>query len=153
MSEQKEDLFKPVGEAAAEVEDESIAEQNKANDGVKLTGAQDAMGHPVQEIESLCMNCGKNGTTRLLLTSIPYFREIIIMSFDCPHCGFKNCEIQPASQIQEKGSRYVLKVECREDFNRQVIKSETATCKFVELDIEIPAKRGQLRQLKVCYPR
>lgn len=26
------------------------------------------------EIESLCMNCMKNGTTRLLLTTIPHFR-------------------------------------------------------------------------------
>ena len=108
------------------------------------TGAYDAMGHPVQEIESLCMNCHKNGTTRLLLTRIPYFREIILMSFSCEHCGFRNSEIQSASEIQEKGSKYMLKVEGKEDFNRQVIKSETASCKFVELDLEIPGKRGQL---------
>lgn len=135
MSEDK--LFKPVGEAANEVQEEN-------DNGVSLTGASDAMGHPVQEIESLCMNCEKNGVTRLLLTSIPYFREVVLMSFECPHCGFKNSEIQPASQIQEKGSKYQLKVESKEDFNRQVVKSETATCKFVELDVEIPAKRGQL---------
>lgn len=139
MPSEQEDLFKPVGEAAQDVQDE------QANDnGVRLTGAEDAQGHPVQEIESLCMNCHKDGTTRLLLTTIPYFREIVIMSFECPHCGFKNSEIQPASSIQEKGSKYMLKVESKEDFNRQVIKSETATCKFLELDIEIPAKRGQL---------
>ena len=41
--------------------------------------------------------------TRMLLTRIPYFREVIIMSFECPHCGFKNSEIQPAAQIAEKG--------------------------------------------------
>lgn len=137
MSEDK--LFKPVGEAA-----EEIQEEVQQQDGVTLTGAEDAMGHPVQEIESMCMNCHKNGTTRLLLTSIPYFREVVLMSFECPHCGFKNSEIQPASQIQEKGSKYQLKVENKEDFNRQVVKSETATCKFVEIDVEIPAKRGQL---------
>lgn len=124
-------MFKPVGEAADDV-------------GLVKTGMEDAMGHPVQEIESLCMNCHDNGTTRLLLTSIPYFREVVIMSFECPHCGFKNSEIQPASSIQEKGSQYVLKCENKDDFNRQVIKSETATCKFTELDIEIPAKRGVL---------
>jgi len=90
------------------------------------------------------MNCHKNGTTRMLLTRIPYFREIIIMSFECPHCGFKNSEIQPAAQIAEKGARYVLKVEDKKDFNRQVVKSETATVRFNELDIEIPPKRGQL---------
>lgn len=111
---------------------------------VRQTGAADAEGHPVQEVESMCMNCHKNGTTRMLLTRIPYFREIIIMSFECPHCGFKNSEIQPAAQIAEKGARYVLKVEDKKDFNRQVVKSETATVRFNELDIEIPPKRGQL---------
>lgn len=131
-----EDFFKPVGEVADEVTTEQA--------DVKKTGAEDAMGHPVQEIESLCMNCHENGTTRLLLTSIPYFREVVIMSFECPHCGFKNSEIQPASSIQELGAKYVMKVETKEDFNRQVIKSETASCKFVELDIEIPPKRGVL---------
>ena len=102
-SAENEKLFKPVGDAAEEVNMEES--QNQA--GVKNTGAADSMGHPVQEIESLCMNCHKNGITRLLLTSIPYFKEIVIMSFECPHCGFKNAEIQPASQIQEKGAKYM----------------------------------------------
>ncbi|KAH3899093.1 probable Zinc finger protein ZPR1 [Saccharomycodes ludwigii] len=134
-----ENFFKPVGEAVEEIEHE-----NSTNEGLTKTGVEDAEGHPVQEIESLCMNCGKNGVTRMLLTSIPYFREVVLISFECPHCGFKNNEIQPASTIQEKGSKYMLKVEAKEDFNRQVVKSETATCKFVELDIEIPPQRGQL---------
>lgn len=138
----EEKLFRPVGEAVEEVQEE--VDQDGQNAQVKLTGASDSMGHPVQEIESLCMNCHEDGVTRLLLTSIPYFRDIVIMSFECPHCGFKNSEIQAASEIQEKGCKYLLKVENTEDFNRQVIKSETATCKFIELDIEIPAKRGQL---------
>lgn len=137
--EKKEDFFKPVGEAVAEVDNDE-----EMNTTVHPTGAEDAYGHPVQEVESLCMNCHKNGTTRLLLTSIPYFREIVIMSFECPHCGFKNSEVQPASSIQEKGSRYVLKIENKEDFNRQVVKSEWCICKFVELDLEIPASKGQL---------
>jgi zinc finger protein len=32
-------------------------------------------------IESLCMNCHENGTTTLLLTKIPYFKEIVLMAF------------------------------------------------------------------------
>lgn len=133
--------FATVGQQAESVD-------APVNNGVTLTGAADAQGHPVQEIESLCMNCNKNGTTRMLLTRIPFFREIIIMSFECPHCGFKNSEIQPAAEIAEKGSRYVFKVENKEDFNRQVVKSETATCRFNELDIEIPPKRGQLTNIE-----
>jgi zinc finger protein len=145
MSEEKqEQFFQPVGEAA-----EEISKENDFNDeGIRQTGAQDAEGHPVQEIKSLCMNCHEEGLTRMLLTKIPYFSEVIIMSFECPHCGFKNSELQPAGEIQLKGSKYVLKIENKEDFNRQVVKQETATCKFVELDIEIPPKRGQLTNVE-----
>lgn len=130
---EKDKIFKPVGEIAEHV----------TQAGLKQTTAEDADGNPVQEIESLCMRCGKQGTTRLLLTSIPYFKDVVLMSFLCPHCGFKNCEVQPASEIQEKGTRYELKVETKEDFDREVVKSNTCSCKFVELDVEIPAERGQ----------
>ncbi|CEP63148.1 zinc finger-containing protein ZPR1 LALA0_S07e03466g [Lachancea lanzarotensis] len=137
----RQDLFQPVGESVQEIDQQG----QQPNVVVPTnTGAADAEGHPVQEIESLCMNCHEDGITRLLLTSIPYFKEVVLMSFECPHCGFKNSEIQPAAQIMEKGSRYTLKIEEKSDFNRQVVKSETATCKFQELDIEIPARRGQL---------
>lgn len=134
---QIENQFATVGEQAQEV-DSSVTD----------TGAADAEGHPVQEVESLCMNCHKNGVTRMLLTRIPFFREIIIMSFECPHCGLKNSEIQPAAQIAEKGSRYVFKIEEKADFSRQVVKSETATCMFPELELEIPPERGQLTNVE-----
>lgn len=42
------------------------------------------------------------GVTRLLLTSIPFFREVIVMSFRCEHCGFQNNEIQSAGQIRRE---------------------------------------------------
>lgn len=141
-AEMPDKFFTPVGEAVESVQAEP------SNEGLTQTGAQDAMGHPVQEIESLCMNCQKTGTTRLLLTSIPFFREIVIMSFSCPHCGFRNSEVQSAGRIQDKGSRYTLKIENEKDFNRQVVKSDTCVCKFVELDIEIPAKKGQLTNVE-----
>jgi hypothetical protein len=36
----------------------------------------------------------------MMLTSIPYFREIILMSFRCEHCGGENNEIQDAGTIR-----------------------------------------------------
>jgi zinc finger protein len=135
---EKEEFFAPVGQAAEDVDDQ----------GLRNTGATDAEGHPVQEIESLCMNCHEEGVTRLLLTSIPFFSQVILMSFECEHCGFKNSELQPAGDIQEKGSKYTLKIENKKDFNRQVVKQETATCKFIELGIEIPPKRGVLTNVE-----
>lgn len=49
------------------------------------------------------------GITRMLLTSIPYFREVIIMSFRCDHCGNSNTEIQSAGEIQREPFTPVLR--------------------------------------------
>jgi len=94
------------------------------------------------------MNCHENGVTKLLLTRIPFFREIILMSFYCPHCNFKNSEIQSAGEIQQKGSHYELRLTTQKDFARQVVKSDTCVVKFIELDIEVPAGRGQLTNVE-----
>lgn len=66
-------------------------------------------------MESLCMNCHDNvrlhlqtclpchklgtwvefstpvaqGTTTMLLTSVPHFRDIMVASFECEHCNFR----------------------------------------------------------------
>jgi hypothetical protein len=91
-------------------------------------GLKDAVSdeNAVTVIESLCVNCEDTvrcrrahsvlscprgrprvsrseraqGTTRLLLTQIPHFREIVLISFECPHCGYRNNEVQPAGIIQ-----------------------------------------------------
>lgn len=70
------------------------------------------------------------------------------MSFYCPHCSFKNAEIQSAGEIQQKGSRYELRLTAQPDFARQVVKSDTCVVKFIELDIEVPAGRGQLTNVE-----
>ncbi|KAF2002875.1 zinc finger protein zpr1 [Amniculicola lignicola CBS 123094] len=127
------DLFEDMGRKVAEA-----SAQAEGDDDTKV----------VDEIESLCMNCHENGTTRLLLTKIPFFREIVIMSFECPHCGLKNNEIQPAGEIQQRGVRYSLRVDSAEDLSRQVIKSDSADFKIVDIDLEIPPGRGQLTNVE-----
>ncbi|KZV24317.1 hypothetical protein F511_01799 [Dorcoceras hygrometricum] len=103
---------------------------------------------PLYEVESLCMRCGDNGITRFLLTLIPHFRKILLSAFECTHCGERNNEVQFAGEIQPKGCLYRLEVPSgdKKMFNRQVVKSETATIKIPELDFEIPteAQRGSL---------
>ncbi|WVZ60650.1 hypothetical protein U9M48_010642 [Paspalum notatum var. saurae] len=122
------------------------------------TGAGDGAGDeekhatPLHEIESLCMRCGENGITRLLLTLIPHFREVVLMAFDCPHCGERNNEIQFAGQLQPKGCCYTLEIPSgqSEVLNRQVVKSDSATIKIPELEFEIPpeAQRGTLSSVE-----
>jgi zinc finger protein len=92
----------------------------------------------VMSLSSLCMSCEEQGTTNLLLTRIPFFRNIIIMAFSCPHCGYRNTEVQPA-EVQEKGCKFELNVMTAEDLNRQVIKSDKAVVSIPSLDFEIPA--------------
>ena len=83
-----------------------------------------------------------------MLTKIPFFREIVLMSFSCEECGFKNSEIQSAGEIQQRGSRYTFKVETMDDFSRQVVKTDYSVFKVEELDLEIPAGRGRLTNIE-----
>lgn len=66
--------------------------------------------NPVSEIESFCVNCEENGITRILMTKIPFFKEIIIMAFECPHCGYRDSEVQPGQVLAEHGIRVELGV-------------------------------------------
>jgi zinc finger protein len=70
------------------------------------------------------------------------------MSFSCDKCGFHNNEIQPAGTFQLKGAHYELRLTAMPDFERQVVKSDTATVKFIELDVEVPAGKGQLTNVE-----
>lgn len=44
------------------------------------------------------------------MTKIPYFHEVVIMSFECQHCGNKNSEINSAGPVQSQGIRIEVKV-------------------------------------------
>ncbi|CAL1352629.1 unnamed protein product [Linum trigynum] len=92
------------------------------------------------------------GVTRLLLTSIPHFRKILLSAFECPHCDERNNEVQFAGEIQPRGCCYCLNVTAgnQKMLDRQVVKSESATIKIPELDFEIPpeAQRGSLSTLE-----
>ncbi|CAK7318137.1 Zinc finger protein ZPR1 [Vulpes lagopus] len=116
--------------------------------------AEDEEQQPT-EIESLCMNCYRNGMTRLLLAKIPFFREVIVSSFSCEHCGWSNTEIQSAGRIQDQGVRYTLTVGAQEDMNRQVVKTDSATTRIPELDFEIPAfsQKGALTTVEGLISR
>lgn len=106
-------------------------------------------------IESLCMNCGENGETKLLFVQIPFYKEVIISSFYCPYCNYKNNEIQSAGEIQQKGHTIKLKVVCERDLNRQVIKTDFATVSIPEIQLEIPAgsQKGTLSTVEGVLTR
>ena len=38
------------------------------------------------------------------------FRDVIVISFHCPHCGNSNNEIQESSPIQPEGVEYTVTI-------------------------------------------
>lgn len=89
MTEQKENLFPTLGDVADRT-------------GAEAGNVQEEETKEIREVESLCMRCHENGVTRFLLTTIPYFKEIVVSSFLCDHCGYRDTEVQPAGEIQRE---------------------------------------------------
>ncbi|KAF9064592.1 zinc-finger protein zpr1 [Rhodocollybia butyracea] len=136
--ETKEDLFPTIGAMADK------ADQLPENEPQNLGPSTDE-DRPLQEVESLCMKCGEQGTTRMMLTSIPYFREVIVMSFRCEHCGTSNNEIQSAGAIRPEGTLYTARILARSDLDRQIVRSASASILIPEFQLTLPSSsRGQL---------
>ncbi|XP_056096179.1 zinc finger protein ZPR1 [Rhinichthys klamathensis goyatoka] len=133
----------------------SVIEEERVRGGVFKDINADDEDHQPTVIESLCMNCYKNGSTRLLFTKIPFFKEIIISSFTCPHCNWTNTEIQSAGRIQEQGVLYTLQVKTKQDMNREVVKSDSASTRIPQLDFEIPpfTQKGSLSTIEGLLDR
>ena len=85
-----------------------------------------------------------------MYTEIPMFKQIIISSFSCDHCGAKNTETQFGGKLGDYGCRYVLKVTTPEALNRSVVKSEFATIRIPEVDFEIPpqTQKGSIKTVE-----
>ncbi|CAF1774011.1 hypothetical protein Bca4012_045529 [Brassica carinata] len=132
-------------------------EQIDVRSVVEAVSADHSFGAPLYVVESMCMRCHENGTSRFLLTLIPHFRKVLISAFECPHCGERNNEVQFAGKIQPRGCCYHLDVPAGDVkiFDRQVVKSESATIRIPELDFEIPpeAQRGSLSTVEGILAR
>lgn len=70
------------------------SEPGKGGQTDKKEQEEDELLQALTEIESMCPNCQKNGKTLLLLHKVPHFKEIILMSFSCPHCNYSNREVR-----------------------------------------------------------
>eukprot|EP00559_Dactyliosolen_fragilissimus_P009489 CAMPEP_0184862476 /NCGR_PEP_ID=MMETSP0580-20130426/6923_1 /TAXON_ID=1118495 /ORGANISM="Dactyliosolen fragilissimus" /LENGTH=729 /DNA_ID=CAMNT_0027360357 /DNA_START=24 /DNA_END=2213 /DNA_ORIENTATION=- len=98
-----------------------------------------------------CPNCGgNNGKTLMLPTKIPMFREIYILTLQCEDCNFQNSEVTFGGEIQPKGERLTLQITSKNDFDRQLIKSDSASLSIPSLEFEIPAQtqRGTISTLE-----
>ena len=136
-------MEKDDAESAPETSSEAIVEEEKKDLDYDVWDG-------VDEIVSLCMSCGENGVTRLMLHKIPYFRELIIASFCCEACGERNNEVSFGGEIQPQGCIYDLLVSTQKDLDRQIIKSDSASVRIPGLDFEIPSstQKGEINTIE-----
>lgn len=74
---------------------------------------------------------------------IPYFKEVVIMATLCESCGHKTNEVKSGGGIEPQGIRIEVTVKGKEDFSRDLLKSETCDMEIPELELEIgPAILG-----------
>lgn len=100
------------------------------------------------EMESMCTQCQENGKTRMLMTKIPFFKEVIVTSFECDACGNKNTEVTFGGKIADYGSKIEFLVDKEDSFKRDIVKSEFASIEIPEIGLEIPRGKGQINTLE-----
>lgn len=84
-----------------------------------------------------CSNCLAPCETNMKVTSIPHFKDVVIMATTCERCGVRTNEVKSGGGIEEKGVKIEVRVASREDFSRDVLNSENCHLKIRELDVEV----------------
>lgn len=68
-----------------------------------------------------CPNCSAPCETNMKLTSIPHFKDVVIMATVCDACGVKTNEVKSGGGIEEKGIKFTVDIRDREDMSRDVL--------------------------------
>ncbi|KJP87272.1 hypothetical protein AK88_03069 [Plasmodium fragile] len=102
------------------------------------------------QVRSMCINCEKEGVNQIAKLNIPYFKNVLIHSFECGFCNYRNNVIQDLNTIKEKGVKIIFKISQREHMDRQLIKSEYGVMKIPEIDFEIPkdTQKGSINTIE-----
>jgi len=74
----------------------------------------------------------------MCMSSIPFFKEIIIMAFVCDFCGYRNSEIKEGGGISDRAKKITVNVDNTDMLSRDIFKSDTSkfTIKEIEFDME-----------------
>ena len=73
-------------------------------------------------------------------TDVPHFKEVILMSFACDECGWKNVEVKGGGAVPPFGTISELRFvpgtkSSSQDMIRDVIKGDSASVELVEIDV------------------
>lgn len=71
------------------------------------------------------------------LTENQHSKEVVIIATKCDECGHQTNEIKGGTQIEPHGIKIEVKVTGKEDFSRDLFKSETCHLEIPELELEV----------------
>jgi|LauGreDrversion4_2_1035121.scaffolds.fasta_scaffold682823_1 zinc finger protein len=100
-------------------------------------GTEDDVRKEVMKFPTDCYACGRGGDAQMCLSSIPFFKEIIIMAFSCEYCGYRNTEIKHGGGMSDHATKIVFHVKSEKDLNRDLFKSDSCTLEIPELDFSM----------------
>ena len=99
----------------------------------------------VMRFETDCYSCLSKGFSQMCVSSIPFFKEIIIMAFACDACGYKSTEIKTGGGVGPKGRKVTFHFEKEEDLNRDCFKSDYTRLEIPEIELVLePGTLGSM---------
>ncbi|RWS21395.1 zinc finger protein ZPR1-like protein [Leptotrombidium deliense] len=110
-----------------------VSSENNENDADKdfnITGE-------VLTFPTNCSECNAPCFTNMKVTTIPYFKEVIIMATNCEACGERTNEIRSGAGIEEKGVKITKFIRDENDLKLDVVRSDTCSVSIPEVDVEV----------------
>jgi len=99
-------------------------------------------GDELAQFPEACYACGSMGVLKMVVTTIPHFKEIVLMCFTCDACGYKSVDVKPGGNTCDKGVQFELALgeegrDAKIDLSRDVIKSADAEIFVPEIELEL----------------
>jgi zinc finger protein len=97
----------------------------------------DIVENQVYTFPATCPGCMNACDTHMKMVNIPHFKQVVIMSTVCDHCGYRSNEVKTGGEVPEKGRRITVNVSSSEDMNRDILKSESCALSCPELELSV----------------
>lgn len=76
----------------------------------------------VLQFHTNCPECNVPCETNMKVTSVPHFKDVVIMATVCEACGSRTNEVKSSGGIEDQGVRFTVDLRDREDMSRDVLK-------------------------------
>lgn len=116
---------------------EGATEAEKAAALKAAVDDDDIVPNEVYSFPATCPGCTRPCTTHMKMVEIPHFKQVIIMSTVCDHCGYRSNEVKTGGEVPAKGKKITLRVENSTDLARDILKSESCALECPELSLSV----------------